>query len=74
MYFNFLFVFSRCQTCENLYLFQHVDEELVSQVLVNSEMAEDVKKVAVLLVLCGWSQGQGSYLRSDSDMFSFCNP
>lgn len=47
-----------------------MDEELVSRVLINSEMAEDMRKVAVLLVLCGWSQGHGSYLRSDSNKFS----
>ncbi|KAK3859340.1 hypothetical protein Pcinc_025920 [Petrolisthes cinctipes] len=41
----------------------HVDEELVSRVFVNGEIAEDMRKVAVLLVLSGWSRGHGSYLR-----------
>ncbi|XP_071542808.1 uncharacterized protein [Panulirus ornatus] len=40
-----------------------VDEELIKGVFTCSSTDEDVKKSSVLLVLCGWSRGQGAYLR-----------
>ncbi|XP_066964895.1 zinc finger C3HC-type protein 1-like isoform X2 [Macrobrachium rosenbergii] len=39
------------------------DDEITKALLKNDEAEDEAKITAVLLVLCGWSKGQGSYLR-----------
>lgn len=46
-----------------IFFFQKVNDELVQALFADDSVDVEIRKSAVILVLCGWSQGQGAHLR-----------